>query len=235
MVTENRKRPERERVQPWFEGIRTTVLGDPNFPTDLGSVPKAPVRLWYRGELLPSDSEGVGIVGARSCSAAGARRSARLGRELAAEGVTVVSGLAKGIDGAAHRGALQGGGRTVAVLGTGLRHVYPYEHRELGEAVAESGALVSQFNDPGFSGYRSGRNFVQRNVVIAAFSRVLVVVEAKKRSGSLSAVRAALAQGKPVGLLRSLVDSEKWASELSRSPGVFTVESTADVLERLVF
>jgi DNA processing protein len=177
----------------------------------------------------------VGIVGSRACSDLGEKRSLRLSFELAKEGVTVVSGLAEGVDGAAHRGALKGGGRTLAVLGTGLKHIYPYEHEELGRAVTQRGALVSQFDDPRFSGYRNGRNFLKRNAVIAAFSRVVVVVEAKKRSGSLSTVRAALAQGKPVGLLRSLVESERWAAELARSPEVFVVENTADILERVGF
>lgn len=207
------------------------VLSGSSLPAGLCSLGgSAPSRLWVSGSVLPSDSVAVAVVGSRSCSSAGFRRSARLGRELAGAGVCVVSGLARGVDGAAHAGALAGGGRTLAVLGTGLSHCYPACHRELALQVASSGAVLSSFV-PSFRGSRS--SFVLRNSLIAALSQVLVVVEAQARSGSASAIRAALSLGRPVGLLRSLVSSSGWAAQLSEQPGVFVVSSAEDVLSRL--
>lgn len=225
MVAQNQKRP-------LFEGIRTILCGDPGFPANRPYLPKFPQRLSYRGTLKESDTIAVGVVGSRNCSELGAKRAFRLSSELAESGVTVVSGLAKGIDGAAHRGALAGGGRTLAVLGTGLNRIYPYEHEPLALEIESQGALISQFKQD-YSGSRGGRNFLKRNIVVAGLSQVLVVVEAKERSGSLSTVRAALAQERPVGLMRSLVESQAWAGKLVQSGLAFVVDSVDDVLGRL--
>ena len=174
----------------------------------------------------------MAVVGSRECTELGARRAFRLAKELAEAGITVMSGLAKGIDGSAHRGALAGGGRTLAVLGTGLNKIYPKEHEGLARDIERQGALLSQF-DPDYTGSRGGRNFLKRNVVVAGLSEVLVVVEAKEKSGSLSAVRAALAQERPVGLLRSLVESEEWARKLVEVGLAFVVEGVGDILGRV--
>jgi DNA protecting protein DprA len=234
MVQTDKKRPVFQSPSPVFEGIRRVLYGDPHFPSHLTSLPHVPISLWYKGELQKSDSVAVAVVGSRSASSQGLKRAYRLSAELAQAGVTVVSGLAQGIDGAAHRGALAVGGRTLAVLGTGLNRVYPEKHRDLSERIVRSGAVFSQF-DPEFTGYRSGRNFLQRNQVLTGLSQVLVVIEAKERSGSASAVRAALSQGKPVGLLRSLVESQKWAFELAESGQAFVIDCTEDVLGRVAF
>jgi DNA processing protein len=172
----------------------------------------------------------VAIVGSRACSQSGEARAFRLAGELAQAGVCIVSGLARGIDGAAHRGAIAASGLTAAVLGTGLQHVYPYEHRELSLQVQESGAVVSQFV-PGFTG--SASSFKKRNYLIAALSQLVVVVEAKLHSGTAHTIKQALAQGRKVGLLRSLVESEGWAAQLAEHHQVFTVHETGCVLERL--
>ena len=219
--------------EPIFRGIRTVLYGDPSYPKNLMEFPNVPMRFTYKGKLKPSeDAASVAVVGSREASPAGERRAFRLAAELAEEGITIVSGLAKGIDGAAHQGALSVKGRTVAVLGTGLNHIYPAIHEELFAEIIRSGAAISQF-DPGFTGYRSGRNFLQRNHIIVGMAQVLVVVEAEERSGSAATIRIALEQGRPVGLLRSLVESRSWAQGLAESGRAFVVESVEDVLRRV--
>ena len=175
----------------------TAVLSGPSLPSvfqDLGS--RSPHSLWVRGSVSLSDLVSVGVVGSRSASSDGLRRAAKLGRQLGSAGVCVVSGLARGVDGHAHAGCLAAGGRTVAVLGTGLDHCYPACHRQLGERILSSGALVSSFR-PSFRG--SARSFVSRNALVACLSQVLVVVECAQKSGTMSTVRAALSLGRPVG------------------------------------
>lgn len=229
-----------EEKKPMFEGGRLLVIGDPGFPLERTYAPRFPERIWYRGTFRKCDALGVAVVGSRSCTELGAKRAFRFSKELAESGVTVISGLARGIDGAAHRGALAGGGRTLAVLGTGLNRIYPQEHEDLARMIERQGALLSQFasdsvtsRSPNYSGSRGGRNFLKRNVVVAGLAQVLVVVEAKERSGSLSAVRAAIAQERPVGLLWSLVESELWAQKLVQSGMAFVVKSVDDVMGRL--
>jgi len=231
MVKEQKQRPQPGGV-PLFEGIRKVVYGDPDFPRHLTSAPNVPISLFYKGELKESDAVSVAVVGSRLASPAGKRRAHRLAAELVGAGVTVVSGLAEGIDGAAHRGALAAGGRTIAVMGTGLNHIYPQTHEELFSQIIGQGAAFSQF-DPGFTGYRSGRNFLQRNHVLVGMAQVLVVVEAKERSGSAAAIRVAISQGRPVGLLRSLVEGEAWAAQLADSGQAFVVAGTEDVVRRV--
>lgn len=219
-------------LPPIFQGIRKACPGDASFPSNLAGSPFCPGHLFYRGQLASSDSHAVAIVGSRACSPAGESQAFRLAQELAQAGVCIISGLAQGIDGAAHRGALAGGGRTLAVLGTGLNHVYPYEHRELGEQIASRGAIVSQFF-PCFTGYAGGSNFRKRNGILAGLSQLLIVVEAQLHSGTADTIRKALAQGRKVGLLSSLVESQQWAAQLAEHPQVFTVREAYCVLERL--
>ncbi|MFA5506740.1 MAG: DNA-processing protein DprA [Vulcanimicrobiota bacterium] len=217
---------------PNWEGIREVHYGDPLYPRHLMGLPHVPIRLFYMGELQPSDSASVAIIGSRRASEGGKERAYRLAAELATAGVTVVSGLAEGIDGAAHRGALDVKGRTIAVMGTGLNCVYPAQHKELFQKVIETGAALSQFV-PHFGGYRGGRNFLQRNHILAGMSQLVVVVEAEERSGSASAIRAALGMGRPVGLLRSLVESREWAAHLVEMGQAFVIGETEDVMRRV--
>ena len=217
-----------------FKGIRLVRSGDPDFPGNLAQLQEYPEKLFYRGALKGPDALAVAVVGSRASSELGEKRAYRLSYELAQAGVTVVSGLAQGIDGAAHRGALAAGSRTVAVLGTGLNQVRPYQHRDLGKAIVQSGgALFSEFF-PEFTGYRSGANYLKRNTIVAGLSQVLVVVEAQFQGGTADTIKKALHCGRSVGLLRSLVESQPWAAQLAEVPEVFVVDSTADVLERLI-
>jgi len=177
-------------------GVRIVGRDEPDYPPWLRRVYAPPPVLWVRGALVAGEGErAVAVVGSRAATGLGLAFARTLARDLAALGLTVVSGLARGIDTAAHRGALDGRGRTVAVLGSGLDRLYPAENAALAEAVAREGALVSEF--PLETGPWKG-NFPRRNRVIAGWARAVVVVEAGRRSGALSTARAALDEGREV-------------------------------------
>jgi len=173
----------RERIRTETGRAPTQVaLGDAAYPANLREIQAPPARLYVRGALAEDDALAIAIVGSRAATPYGLAVAERLGADLAARGVTVVSGLARGIDSAAHRGALRAGGRTIAVLGSGVDVIYPPENRRLAGEIEARGALVSQFA-PGtapLAGY-----FPARNRVIAGLSLGVVVVEAASRSGSL--------------------------------------------------
>lgn len=164
-------------------GWRVLTRGEPAYPPLLARITSAPPVLYVRGRLAEEDEPCVAVVGTRRASAYGLFHAERLALELSAEGFTVVSGLARGIDAAAHRGALAGGGRTLAVLGSGPDRVYPPEHRRLAEEIAVRGALMTEF-PPGTPPVRS--NFPRRNRIIAGLARATVVVEAGLGSGALN-------------------------------------------------
>src|SRR5437667_5684787 len=155
--------------------------GDPNYPALLGAIPSPPT-LYVRGAVTVDDALALAIVAGRDATPYGAEVAERLAGELGARGVTIVSGLARGIDAAAHRGALDAGGRTLAVLGCGIDVVYPPENRALARAIEAQGALVSQFarGAPALAGH-----FPARNRTLAGLSLGVVVVEAAERSGAL--------------------------------------------------
>src|SRR6266705_1182699 len=155
--------------------------GDPNYPALLGAVPSPPT-LYVRGAVTVDDALALAIVGARDATPYGVEVAERLAGELGARGVTIVSGLARGIDAAAHRGALDASGRTLAVLGCGIDVVYPSENRALARAIEAQGALVSQFarGAPALAGH-----FPARNRTLAGLGLGVVVVEAAERSGAL--------------------------------------------------
>ena len=170
--------------------------GRPGYPALLRELHDPPPRLYLRGgpvELL--DRPAVAIVGARSCSPYGAQVARELARELGAAGVVVVSGLARGVDGEAHRGALAAGGLTVAVLGCGIDRDYPRAHAQLAGRIAESGAVVSEY-PPGVE--PSPWRFPARNRIVAGLARATVVVEARERSGALITADFALELGRDV-------------------------------------
>lgn len=175
-------------------GARAIVPSDEEYPDELAAIDAAPPLLFVRGDRLDALRPMVAIVGARACTSGAARFAERLGEAFALAGFTVVSGLARGIDGAAHRGALDGG-KTVAVFGTGIDVSYPLEHRELAERIADSGALISEFA-PSVGPRRW--HFPSRNRIIAGLSCAVVVVEAGVGSGALITVGFALDQGRHV-------------------------------------
>ncbi len=188
-----RRVPDQVWQQCLDAGIEVVVAGDAAYPAVLLDDPRRPAALFVRGDLDVLDARRVGIVGTRNATQHGRETAARFGYELAAEGVVVVSGLAKGIDGAAHRGALAvDGARPVAVVGTGPDRPYPAIHGELWEAVASRGAVISEW-PPGTQ--PDAFRFPLRNRILAALVEVLVVVESRERGGSLITAREAAERG----------------------------------------
>jgi len=212
-------------------GVRVIVRGDAEYPVALTYLFDAPVALYVKGTLVREDAQAIGIVGMRKCSLYGEEQAQRLAGGLARSGFTIVSGLARGIDTAAHKAALAAGGRTIAVLGNGLAQVYPPENARLAVAVTECGALLSEFpmaTDP------RAENFPRRNRILAALALGIIVVEAGKQSGSLITARLAAELGKEVFAVPNRVDAPgaSGVHALIRD-GAKLVESVADVLDEL--
>jgi DNA processing protein len=206
------------------------VPRDESYPALLREM-GSPPSLHVRGSLEPSDALAVAIVGSRRATPYGMQVAEALAADLAARGVTIVSGLARGIDAAAHRGALSGGGRTVAVLGSGIDIIYPPENRDLARSIAERGAIVSQFPH----GTRPlAYNFPTRNRTIAGLALGVVVVEASERSGALITAGLAADLGREVFAVPGRV-----GSDLSRGPhgllrdGAILVRDWADIVQEL--
>ncbi len=212
-------------------GARLLVLGDPDYPADLGQLALPPPVLSVRGEL-PS-APAVSIVGSRKTDAYGQEVAELFARSLAAAGVTIVSGFARGIDAAAHRGALSAeGGRTVAVLGCGLGVDYPAGHERLGREIAAQGALVSEF-PCGLS--PRGWHFPVRNRVIAALAAGTLVVQAAPRSGSLLTARWAMDLGREVWAIPGRIFDERSVGPNSLiRDGAPLVQHPREILETLL-
>lgn len=208
------------------EGFRLLTLLDDGYPANLREVHDRPVLVFIAGAVAADDTRAVAVVGARRASEAGIARAEACARSLAASDYAVVSGLAAGIDTAAHRAALSAGGRTLAVIGTGLGRAYPPENAGLQRQIAHAGAVISQFWPE--DGPTSG-SFRMRNAVMSGISRGTVLVEASIRSGARLQARLALGHGRPVFLMRSLVE-QRWARDLSARPGVHVVDDAEQVL-----
>jgi DNA processing protein len=211
--------------------ITLVTRTDATFPRQLAEICDPPALLYVRGELLPRDDLTIAIVGSRRCTAYGRKHAYKLAGGLARAGFTIVSGLARGIDAAAHQGAMDAGGRTIAVLATGVRDIYPPEHAELASRIAEQGALVSEF--PLNQAARRGV-FPQRNRIISGLSLAVLVVEAARTSGALHTVRHAQEQGREVYALPGQVDSLSSAGclDLIRD-GVTLVRNADDIINDL--
>jgi DNA processing protein len=212
--------------------VRAVPLGFPGYPPRLAGVVAPPPLLYFRGDWSSSDENAIGIVGSRSCTSYGLRIATQLARGLARAGFTVVSGLARGIDAAAHRGAMEGGGRTVAALAGGLSRIYPPEHAPLAEEIsAGRGCLITE--TPMVMEPQPGM-FPARNRIISGLSRAVIVVEANIRSGALITARHAAEQGREVYAVPGPVDSPASAGclELLRT-GARLVRSADDVVEDL--
>lgn len=205
--------------------------GDVRYPTALAAIDDPPDMLWLTGNADALRSVCVAIVGSRAASAYGLAVARRLGADLARRSVTVVSGLARGVDSAAHRGALEGGGTTIAVFGCGVDVIYPAEHRQLAREVCGCGALVSEF-PPGTPPLKA--HFPQRNRIISGVSLAVVVVEAAERSGSLITARFALEQGRAVlAVPGNVLGGRNCGSHALLKDGAKLVESADDILEEL--
>ncbi|HUY36684.1 MAG TPA: DNA-processing protein DprA [Pirellulales bacterium] len=212
-------------------GVTVLTLSHPAYPRMLREIHDPPAVVFMLGTLLPNDALAIAVVGSRHATHYGLAQAERLAASLARAGLTIVSGLARGIDAAAHRGALAAGGRTLAVLGSGLRNIYPPEHKELAGDVAAQGALLSEA--PLMAAPVSGM-FPQRNRLISGLSLGVVVVEAAVRSGALITARHAMEQGREVFAVPGRVDSRAshGCHRLIRD-GAKLVETADDVLDEL--
>lgn len=221
-----------EQLHEWAEqGLRLTTVLDPDYPLNLRFVYDRPPFLFYRGELRLDDSYALAVVGTRRPSDEGRKRARRMARLLCERDVTVLSGLAAGIDAEAHTAALEAGGRTVAVLGHGFgRPVYPKENAALAEEIAERGAVVSQFF-PGTPPTR--RTFPLRNVVTSGMGQGTCVIEASQTSGARLQARLAIEHGKQAFLLQSLLDEFPWAREFAQREGARVVTDVDEVVAHL--
>ncbi len=212
-------------------GAEILTLGDPGYPKLLAQIHAPPPVLYLKGTLLPEDETAVAIVGTRSATPYGLDHAERFGEELASLGITVVSGLAEGVDRAAHEGALKAGGRTIAVVGHGLSTLYPRHHEELAERVELSGCILSEF--PMEMQPHAG-NFPRRNRVIAGLSLGVLVVEAPARSGALITAREAMEQGREVFALPGPVSSpQSRGTNALLKDGAKLVCQVRDILEEL--
>jgi len=223
--------PQRELERITALGMRVTHPGDREYPRLLAEISGRPSILYVRGEIVTDDDASVAIVGTRRATPYGLQCAGRIGAELAQAGVTVISGLARGVDGVAHRAALESGGRTIAVLGSGLDVISPGEHRLLAEKIAAQGAVISEF-PPGAK--PDAQNFPARNRIISGMSLGVVVVEAPRRSGALITATFAADQGREVFVVPGSVFAQ--ASEGTNAmlrDGARIVRDGADVLDDL--
>lgn len=212
-------------------GVAIVTDQDSRYPRLLREITDPPAVLFVRGELVASDGLSIAIVGTRHATSYGLRQAERLASGLSRSGLTVVSGLARGIDAAAHRGALEAGGRTIAVLGSGVLNVYPSEHGELAARIAATGAVISEFppRRPPMSGA-----FPRRNRLITGLCLGVIIVEASDRSGALISATHSMEQGREVFAVPGRVDSRvsRGCHRLIRD-GAKLVETVDDVLEEL--
>jgi DNA processing protein len=212
-------------------GARLVTVLDDDYPPNLRLVANPPPFLFYRGTLRRDDILSVAVVGTRTASEQGLRCAREMAAVLVGAGVPVLSGLADGVDTAAHEATLEAGGRTIAVIGSGILRTYPAKNRALAERMAERGALVSQFW-PAQPPVR--HTFPRRNIVTAGMSQGTVVIEASRTSGARLQARLALQHGKTAFLVDSLVTGHEWArTYLERYPHAVRVRDVREVVQAL--
>ncbi len=232
-VLQIRRRQDLDVVMAQIErlGVRVLTWESPDYPALLAQVDDAPPVLYVRGAMTPADEWAVAMVGTRKATVYGREVARRLAEELGRSGVTVVSGLARGIDGIAHKAAIEAGGRSIAVLGSGVDQVYPPEHRRLADAIMANGAMVSDY-PPGTK--PEAQNFPPRNRIISGLSLGTVVVEAGLHSGALITADFALDQGREVFAVPGsiLSPSSAGCNRLLRD-GAHVLTEARDVLEVL--
>ncbi len=231
-VRERRKiSPEAEMEKLDSARVQALALPDSSYPSRLREIQNPPMVLYVRGQLTTEDEWAVGVVGTRRASPYGRQVTADLAEGLARNQVTVVSGLARGIDAVAHRAALDAGGRTIAVLGSGVDQLYPWENRALAERILEHGAVVSEYS-PGTK--PDARNFPPRNRIITGLSLGVVVVEADLKSGAMISAGFAAEQGREVMAVPGPVTSPASTGvHFLLKQGAKLVTNTEDVLEGL--
>jgi len=211
--------------------VQIIIAGDPEFPRLLAELPDPPVMLFIRGAFQKTDQLSIAMVGTRHCTHYGRTMAERISKALARYGITIVSGLARGIDAICHRGAIEANGRTIAVLGSSVTDIYPPEHKELAEQVVEHGALISETHP--FSKPKAGV-FPQRNRIISGLSLGTIVIEAADRSGSLITARHAGEQGRDLFAVPGAATSRmsRGCNQLIRD-GAILIQDAEDVIEHL--
>lgn len=214
------------------QGARVITWQDAEYPPRLLHIHNSPPVLYVKGEILPQDEWAVAVVGTRRSTKYGRQMVEQIAGDLARSGITIVSGLARGIDSLGHRAALRAGGRTMAVLGSGIDIVYPYEHRDLARRIIERGALLTEYP---LGTKPEGGNFPPRNRIISGLSLGTLVIEAGKRSGALITADYALEQGREVfGLPGNVTNARSvGTNRLIQEGAAKLVMSVEDILEEL--
>jgi DNA processing protein len=214
-------------VAQWDDtGMRLLGILDEEYPARVREIHQAPPFLFASGTLL-ADDPAIAVVGSRKASPTGLEMASSIAALLAAEGITVLAGLAAGIDTAAHTAALAAGSRTVAIIGTGIRRYYPPANQPLQDEIAGKGLVLSQFWP---DGPPQRPNFLMRNAVMSGYGRATVVVQAGETSGTRAQARMAVEHGRPVILTDQVVASNEWAKRLVGRPDVHIAADTAEVM-----
>ncbi len=212
-------------------GIKVYYWDHPNYPERLRRITQSPFVIYLKGDLIEEDIWGIAIVGTRRYSDYGRQVTGELARMLAGYGITVISGLARGIDGIAHQNSLDAGGRTIAVLGSGIDKIYPPEHKKLAERIVCQGALISDYP---IGTPPDGSNFPPRNRLISGLSKITIVIEAGKKSGALITAGYAAEQGKEVFAVPGKITSPvSKGTNLLIKQGAHPLLSAQDVLDLL--
>jgi DNA processing protein len=212
-------------------GVTTITCLDAIYPENLKGIPQAPPIIFARGELKKGDARALAVIGTRRATAYGRAAADRFARDFAEAQVTVVSGLARGIDTQVHESCLAAGGRTIAVMGTGMDRIYPPENRRLAERIVKNGALITEFN---FGMQPLAMNFPKRNRIISGLSLGIVAVEAKEASGVMNTVNWALNQGRDVfAVPGSIFSKYSLGTNALIKAGAAMAVSAQDVLEEL--
>lgn len=213
-------------------GIKIITREDEDYPENLKNIFDPPIVLYLKGKLIPEDKNSIAIVGSRRASVYGLNCAEKFACELSNYGFTIISGMARGIDTYAHRGALKAKGRTIAVMGSGFNHIYPEENKELSERIAKCGTVISEFpmnTEP------LKQNFPRRNRIISGLSLGVLVVEAARNSGALITADCALEQGREVFALPGKVDSgTSFGTNSLIQQGAKLIANVADIIEELI-
>jgi DNA processing protein len=212
-------------------GINILTCLDREYPQALKEIPSSPIVLYCLGRITPEDNLAVGIVGSRRASLYGLNQAEIFAGQLSGQGITIVSGMARGVDTYAHRGALKANGRTIAVMGSGFNHIYPEENAGLAQQISKCGAVVSEFS---METKPLAHNFPRRNRLISGLSRGILITEAARNSGALITADFALEQGREVFALPGRIDSTgSMGTNILIQQGAKIVTCCEDILEEL--
>ena len=218
------------KISNWMgQGMNFAAFFDSEYPPQLLTIRERPPFITWRGRIDRNDANGIAIIGTRHPSSSGLSTARSLAFQLSREGITIISGLAEGIDRAAHQGALEAGGRSVGVIGTGLLHTYPLSNAKLQSQVAAAGAVISQFLPDTLP---NKKNFPIRNATMSGYAGATLVVEASWRSGARLQARLATQHGRPLFFAKQMLD-EEWIQQYLPLPGVHVIKDADDVIEAL--